>query len=514
MNTQQKYDTDKLVFRRQFVLGPNIVEGLRSWKRIEVRKELQLTVHPDLNVYQAKYENNIVTLLGYILDPYNPQYTDSDIVAGLIRELSTDGSLDNFIKHTYSLGGRWILIVDNGREIRLFNDPAGYRQVFYADVSVMKDIWCASQPGVIADILKLEPDAEALQFIETFRAVEKQYWWPGNTSLYREIKHLLPNHYLDLVTGSCCRYWPDRKLDKLSLDDSVRRNAEILQGLMRSAANRFSLALSLTAGKDTRLVLAASKNIKDNFYFTMMYWDLNEMSSDIQIPSRLLAKLGLHHNIIKCPPVMEDEFRKIYERNVVTAREVYGTIAQGLYNDYPMDKVCVKGNAIPIAMNHFDKYLSKADRENVNSQVLTRFMKMEGNLFAERAYEQWFSGLHDIYDINVLDLHYWEDRDANWQAMSQLEWDIVQEVFVPFNCRTLLLNMLSVNKKYRKFPDYIMHNELIHYMWPELLSEPINPQKRQRKRKSTIINTLTKTRIHKIFPMKLRDLVKKSLNIC
>ena len=510
MNTQRKYDIDKLLFRRQFILGPNIVDALISWKRIEVRKTLQLTVHPDLNCYQAKYENNIVTLLGYILDPYHPQYTDADIIDCLIRKLSDDCSLDNFIKYTYNLGGRWILIVDNGKEIRLFNDAAGLRQVFYTDVSVMKELCCASQPGVIADISKLEADAEALEFIEAFKKVNNEYWWPGDTSLYREIKHLLPNHYLDLVTGSSYRYWPDSRLDNISLDDSVRKNAEILQGLMRSASYRFSLALSLTAGGDTRLILASSRNIENIFYFTLMYWHLNEDSSDIQIPSRLLSKLGLRHNIIKCPPVMEDEFRKIYKRNVVTARDAYGTIAQGLYNYYPLDKVCVKGNVIPITKSHFSKRLSEDDRKNVNVQILTRLIQMEGNLFAERAYKKWISGLNDIYNIDILDLFTWEDRVANWQAMSQLEWDIVHEVFVPYNCRILLSNILSIHEKYRKPPDFIIHRTLMKYMWPELLSEPINPHKKvkssvKKRITSFIIKVPRKLNIYKLISKEITD---------
>ncbi len=59
--------------------------------------------------------------------------------------------------------------------------------------------------------------------------------------------------------------------------------------------------------------------------------------------------------------------------------------------------------------------------------------------------------------------------------MSQLEWDIVQETFTPYNCRLLMETMLGVNIKYRVIPSNIMYREIIKSLWEELLEIPINP---------------------------------------
>ena len=241
MNEQSKYNIEKLLFRRQFVLGPNYVEAFQSWKRVKVNNMIYLTVHPDLSTYKADYENKSITLLGYILDPLNPQANDSDIINILIRELSMRDSLDSFFECTYTFGGRWILIVDDGKEGRLFNDATGLRQVFYTSTGFTKDVWCASQPGILAETLNLEPDEEAMAFISSFEKNNKEYWWPGDTSPYKEINHLLPNHYLNLNTGLCYRYWPDKYLNCLPLEEAVKKCSKILQGLMESASNRFDL---------------------------------------------------------------------------------------------------------------------------------------------------------------------------------------------------------------------------------------------------------------------------------
>jgi acetyltransferase-like isoleucine patch superfamily enzyme len=176
---------------------------------------------------------------------------------------------------------------------------------------------------------------------------------------------------------------------------------------------------------------------------------------------------------------MEEDFRLLYEGNVVTARHIYGPIAQGLYHHYPKDKVCVKGNAIPIGKCHYSSQLKKLPpiyQREISALTLTQLTKTKDS-FAYKSYERWLEDAKETYNVDVLDLLDWEDREGNWQAMSQLEWDIVQETLEPCNCRAFLINMLAVDAKHRKPPEYRFHHELISHLWPETLSEPINPHK-------------------------------------
>src|SRR3989304_5267483 len=159
-------DTEKLLYRSQFILGPCFIEKFSSWEKIKINNLIHLTVHPDLNTCQVFIKGKSITLLGYILDPNNPEDSDSDIVNKLSHKIFDDEV--NYFKQTYDFGGRWILIVDDGKEIRLFTDPAGTRQVMYTDKNYTKDLWCASQSGIIAEILNLGMDNEAVNFINSF----------------------------------------------------------------------------------------------------------------------------------------------------------------------------------------------------------------------------------------------------------------------------------------------------------------------------------------------------------
>jgi hypothetical protein len=99
MLAQGKYGIstlENLLFRRQFILGPHFIEDFPSWKRIKVRDNICLTVHPDLNRRQTVYRAKSITLLGYILDPNDPLSQDQDIIDSLVRKLDTCDGLDNF----------------------------------------------------------------------------------------------------------------------------------------------------------------------------------------------------------------------------------------------------------------------------------------------------------------------------------------------------------------------------------------------------------------------------------
>jgi len=476
-----KYPEEFLLFRRQFVLGPRFVKGHPGWKRVEVTPNLRVTAHPDLPIARAHKDGMSVTLMGYMLDPADPWAADADIIHRLSLHLDSVRSREEFIRLTYPFGGRWILLVDDGREPWLFNDPCGYRQVFYTRDS-SQGLWCASQPGLLAEILGLTMDPEALAFIRTFRKRQPEYWWPGDSSPYKEVHHLLPNHYLELRNGTSRRFWPIDVIRPRRLEEVVVESAQLLQRLIESASHRFELALPLTAGKDTRLLLAASKPIRDKLYcFTCQYWDLTRESPDIDIPSRLLTRLGLSHHVIQCPSRMDKKFAQIYQRSVATAHDAYGPIVQGLYEHYPQNKVSMKGCAMPITGSFYRLRLRRqrpaSEGEAVDPHALAQVAKMPEEGFALEAFDRWLRDVDEakVENLDPLTLFLWEDREGNWQAMTQLEGDISREIFVPYNCRLLLANMLSVPESQRTKPTCALHHKLTVSLWPEVLSEPINP---------------------------------------
>ena len=64
---------------------------------------------------------------------------------------------------------------------------------------------------------------------------------------------------------------------------------------------------------------------------------------------------------------------------------------------------------------------------------------------------------------------------GNWGAMYPFEQDIAVEEFCPFYNKNMLFSIMRIDPKNRSFFRSKFHQNLIKYLWPETLTEPINP---------------------------------------
>ncbi len=464
--------SEKMRFRHQFVLGPSFIDDFPTWQQFNLSSQRCITAHPDLSICHAARGDKSLTLLGYLIDPDHPRLNDTEIINNL---LDGSDSLTSCIEATYELGGRWVLIYKEGDNFFLFHDCAGLRMVHFTDINITKDLWCVSQPGLIARSLGYKPDESARKFIDQQKTVRTEYCWPGECFGFREFKRLLPNHYLDLRLGKCFRYWPTRKLDPLSSEFAIEKVSRKLKGLMQAADQRFNLALGLSSGWDSRVVLAAGRNIADRI--CVYNGKMSAMPSnhpDVVIPQKLTEKLNIDFYFIPASGALEKDFLRVYEE---TAPDPMMSIAAGLQAElhfFKQSKVGVTGNLLEIARCRYPT--EKLNGEEITGKSLAALIKMNECPLAIAEYEKWLGSLGNIYNINILDLFYWEQRTASWFAANCLVYSIVwHEVFFPFNCRSFLADLLAVDPQQRKGPDYPFFRDLIHYLWPDLLSEPINP---------------------------------------
>lgn len=468
---------NRLLYRNQFVLGPVHVESFPGWKRYELDESTRLTVHPDLDCCQVATGRKSVTLLGFILDPDDATATNESIVRTLADALENCGS---FPRETYRYGGRWVVIASDGNDFILFNDAAGLRQIFHTNERDSRGLWCASEPGMLARVLRLEMDSEALGLINSYGfRTNREYWWPGGGSPYKELSHLLPNHCLYLRSGRVRRYWPDRDLKEQPIGRAVETVSRMLTGLIRSAAERFDLVQSLTAGWDSRLLLAASREISHRIsYMTVRQREMRESHADIRIPSALSTKLGFKHHVVRSSLIMDPEFVKTFKTNAVLAHDHYAPDAQAILNHYGLAKVCMVGSVSELVRNPTVGTKRSLNGRITPAEVSAELYRLGTHRYAIAEIEKWFAGLGQTHNLDRDTVFYWEQRAANWLAMTQLEFDAAwRDIFSPYNCRDLLTEMLAVRGKDRKAPRDRLYKALIRNLWPEVLSEPVNPHK-------------------------------------
>lgn len=451
--------------RGQFLLGPDPLKPTTTWQQVRIGTSLHLATHPSLPVTRVERDGRSLVLLGYLLDPERAEADDEEILDGLLASFESCRELP---LQTAGLGGRWILIASAGEDRLLFHDAAGLRQVSYA---VSEDgVWCASQPNQLATQLACPRDRAATRFFESteFQFMSGGHWWPGTGTPFTNVRHLLPNHYLDLRTGNCRRYWPDGPLATLSLEEGAATSAILLKGMMHAVARRFPLTLMITAGRDSRTILAASREIREQ----LRYLSIGaEDDPDTLRPAELLGRFGLDHEIADNRRKPQRRFWKLYRSNSPLANKTYAADAEAIAPLLARERVAITGHVSEIAKSFYAWRTER--RDAMTPEELARLTGMGRHPFAVAAYADWLDGAADRHNIDLLDLFYWEQRAGNWLPMWLLEYDLVwRDCVTPFNCRRLLTTMLSVGEEYRWRKKYELYGRIIGELWPELLEIP------------------------------------------
>lgn len=460
---------DRLVYRRQFILGPRRSSLGLGWPRLPVASRFVLEAHPDLPVTQVSDGRTELTLVGIMLDPANPGRPDVDVVRNLLPAAGDERALLDELRR---MGGRWALVAAGNRPPVVLHDLCGLRQVVF--VTTPEGCWCASQPTLLAAELSLVQDAAGASFLSSlYVRAYRESWWPGTRTPYAEVTQLLPSHALELETGCVRRYWPSSPRTRLALAEGVERAASLLRGVVEAAARRFPLALALTAGVDSRAVMAAARPFIDDVYvYTLTNTRLGLSERDATVAGRVAARAGVAHHRIECPTTMDSWFASIHRGNTSTPHEAWGATAFGLYRNYPPDRVSMTGNCSEVSRRGYRRL------RPVDVAGLARLENMVANPLAREWIAGWLAEAEQIpasLDYPLVDLYYLENRMGRWLAGGLLESDIAQETVAPFNCRALAEALLCLDIADRDPPESRAHRRIIELLWPELLAEPFNP---------------------------------------
>src|SRR4051794_1119311 len=264
-------ELDHLKFRRQFLFGPRALNLPGEWQTHLPTGGWALMIQRDLPFRDGKTaEGASIILLGFIIDPECPELTDQQI----FERLRQTRNWDDLLKATTNLSGRWVLIHIANCRVRVVNDATALRSVYYSVAG--EEPWCFSQPGLYRFVKELQYSPGAIEFIEAPESQKDfEVCFPGASSPYTEVAHLLSNHYLDLESRSVTRFWPGERLQPLSFDAGIVASAHILQQSLRAITWRGSTAFAITAGRDSRTLLAAGKGIANKLWVhTAMHGEL------------------------------------------------------------------------------------------------------------------------------------------------------------------------------------------------------------------------------------------------
>jgi len=454
--------------RRQFCLGPTPV-NYEGWKQVKLTDKHIITSHPDLPLTVVEDRKRKCILLGYWIDPLHPELSDYQILVNFISEKLSLNLITEFLRR---LTGRFILFISDSEHLWVFHDACGLRQVVYLK-DKEKNIWCASQPEILSDLFKLKMCPRVLSYIKanSFKSGRRDIFLPHDLTPYSEIKVLLPNHYLDLKTGTTHRYWPlPEKQESIHQNTAISLCSELLQGSIDGAARRFNLKMGISSGLDSRLSLAASKKVKDKItYFTYRIPDRNPL--DLEVPMKLSKKLGLKHIVCNLSS-MEEEDKIYFLLNNPFYSHRRAELAISFGRCFGDESTVLNSN-----LYEFSRGVPLLPEFMINGNTLTILNRLD-HFLAAKEFQNWIdktraiSRTTGIYLPSLFEL----EIISRWVIDALLEYDVIHETFIPYNNRQLIKLVSSVKINFRRGHFNTFDLKFIEFLWPEVLSEPINPE--------------------------------------
>lgn len=432
--------------------------------------ELLIYTCPNLNVSSARNATTQIVLIGYLIDPLNPNEKNDEIIKNLTKNSPT---VDEFLKGIQVFSGRYVLLYKTDSTFIVVGDACNLRQIYYGFPA--NNIVITSSPKLFLDFfgyeLLMSKEKEAFLDLSLFQ--KKQCAWYGDESIDDRLNKILPNHYLDIHRKQKVRM-PFFPLNFSSEEQIMEYACLILRNTFSSLAERYQLIQPLTAGWDSRILLAASRNVKEQIQY-YVFDNTSAISADVWVSNNLSEKLNLDFKIIK-PNELRDDFLLKYKKEHIMPRVLPKTRNIQYHYDCNNNRnvINVNGNCAEIARCYYGYSSIK-----INLDMLLTFSGYHNKIpYFTMQLEKWHLNSKQYaqeYGIPLLDLFYWEQRIGNWGAVFPFEQDIAIEEVSPFNNRSLLICLMLVSPKRRKSPHYSFFEKLIRNLWGDVLSEPINP---------------------------------------
>lgn len=472
--TGSRIESSTLRFRRQFLVTPRVVE-LPGWQHVRVHGH-NVYAHPELGLTVHRSGTGItLLLLGFAIDPDHPEHDDAAVLEQLAADRETSGEQPTIDR----LSGRFVLFVFDGAEIQVQTDASGARAVEYTWTG--DEFHAASQSFLLAEAVPLSESGRRAEFAVSRHAqLDREAFLPADVTLFDNVHRLIPNHRLDVTARRQVRIWPVEPLVARSLTEAAGLAARQLSAALEGASFRFPLSVPLTAGYDSRALLAAMPRSRRSrlFVYTLLYRHLGRLSADAHIASRVARRAGLQHHLVDCRRLPDDDWRQVYTGNSPLAHyDDWGIIAHGMLRGLPARHVALKGNASEIVRTFYWRD-GAAPPTREAADVLALHSGWSELPFVVDAVEAWFHATTPIAracGVAIDDLFYWEHRCGSWQAQSLLEWDIAQEAFMPFGNRRLLALLLGVPARERADHGQALLLEIMRASDADVLQPPFNP---------------------------------------
>jgi len=402
----------------------------------------------------------IGALLGHAVD-YEAGVVVKDALH--LPECAGATAIDALVEqHIYGLSGSWAFVLDIAGARRLYLDADGSLSAVYDPAQ--------GRAAATAGLL-LAPRDYAARFRQTLYDhldILREGWFPAGLTAHEGITRVLVNHYLDLETWTQHRHWPTGQIP-VTDDPSAAclRVAEVTRKTIDALRREGPIAQTLTAGNETRLLLACCRDIAPEIEFVTVSGP--ETRLDTHLAGELAQSFALTHRLL---PIVRADAAGQAEWHARTGHCV-GGINMSMHPSVTVlrDRAGLIVGASGEVGRGFYWRPNDTAYALVTGALLERRLGMRSHREVRAAIETWLRSVADLDAYLQLDLAYIELRMGPWAFPQCYSAPEVQNV-APMISREAFAAMLSLPPQWRRDNALILHT--IERLWPELLDFPIN----------------------------------------
>lgn len=401
------------------------------------------------------------------------------LVIGLATCVSQDiGGIDWLWKHCHSiesfveaekyLGGKYVLFLRIGEHYYVMGDATCSIPVFY--ICDGDEVLCSCHAYQMANEMHLTPDDTLLKIRESG---DSSQIMPYDYTIWKEIKRLLPNHYLHLNEKRAIRIVNHHcKQSALTAEEAAEKTLPYTKRLADFYLEKFSVACALTSGRDSRAVLAVLGCNEQKPVYTIKHEEFGENTPDIVVPKLIAEQNHLNYQQYKDIELTDSD---IAYADVVLGKANYSKRTLMLAHTikhYLGENAVINGDII----GQVGK--CSLHRDIPQCFATPSYFRCKLHNHSKEAKEGLRLWLQEIKEsdecVSSFDLFSIENRMGVWAANENEIYNLVGQYYLNiFNSRSIIYEWTRVDRKERKIS--AIHRAIIEMLYPGLLEIPFEP---------------------------------------
>lgn len=461
---------------------------------------LSYSKHTDVIYYEDVH--NAIYIIGLCVDSH-AEIERCDVPKFLLSV--KDVSINSILRYSGRLAGNYVVIADIDDFLYAFTDATSCMQINYS----LDELCFSSFDNITAKVCNASIDEKTLRIREGANYVEAM---SNDVTIYKNIKLLLPNHYLSVLDMRITRYYPLTEWQPIKdIDRLLRRQLSLIDNIVKEYAKYFPLICPLTAGWDSRVVFSfLIKNYPNTSAYTFFHKHFTEETADIDIPQRICVLR--HTQYFKVTDLLPDEkfYSSIYE---IIGKHFYKSdIAMAYtYRKNFTGFATISGNII----DHIGKS-SLVNLLPLWCATSSYFVAKDRNVSAEAMHEvkKYIDSIkaNPITKPYIYDLFGWEEQCGRWCSYSQKIYAAAGITLLNiFNCREIIEGWVQIPRYERK--RYRIHKYFLDNYAFDLSCMPLNPDEKLKFIHKSAFLFFIGTYINHYFIKLLKPHVKKILTV-